>query len=543
MRFFLLLQFLLLGAPLHAQIVNEGRIKYYPFSGNANDTDGTLHGIIYGATPTYDRFGNANSAYYYDGINDYIEIPHSDELNFSSTQDFAISLWVNIAANQQDMRGPVNDILGKWDDGAVGYPYAIRYRNENNSQDMAGRINTIRFNSNSCLQIPVIAGECAIGVDEWHHIVFQKQGETLFYYQDGLLFGTEIDNTPAGCTTKNNLPIQLGKRSGGKIVRLFTGSIDDLSFYNRPLSQSEINMILFYNNWHPIGTDGTETDFLSYTLTQEIHPSIINSTDHTINAKVFCDTDLSQLTPSFTMHTDANAEVNGQKQVSGVSSNNFTNPLIYKITNSTFCAQQDWVVTISREEFSEQEIMDATGILDFEFQGIDGTTQIDPAQNRITVDVPCTTNVGSLIPVFTHPVDAEVTHDGKSVSSGIDHFDFTKPVIFTVTNELLCASRAWEIVASYTDEDIDEIDITNEEYMIPNVFTPNGDEFNQTWALGTYFTGSKVTILNRFGKTVFKSDYYKDDFDGDKLSSGVYFYLIETGCVSEPIKGPLSILY
>jgi hypothetical protein len=48
----------------------------YPFSGNANDVSGnnlnanTLNGV----TLTSDRFGNANSAYQFDGIDDRIDL-------------------------------------------------------------------------------------------------------------------------------------------------------------------------------------------------------------------------------------------------------------------------------------------------------------------------------------------------------------------------------------------------------------------------------------------------------------------------------------
>ena len=40
------------------------------------------HGTVYGATPTADRHGEANKAYSFDG-NDWIEVPHSEQLNFS----------------------------------------------------------------------------------------------------------------------------------------------------------------------------------------------------------------------------------------------------------------------------------------------------------------------------------------------------------------------------------------------------------------------------------------------------------------------------
>ena len=73
---------------------NDGLVAYYPFNGNADDLSGNgNNGIVHGAALTEDRFGNANSAYHFDGIDDYIMIPHSEDFKFG-VYDFTISLWL-----------------------------------------------------------------------------------------------------------------------------------------------------------------------------------------------------------------------------------------------------------------------------------------------------------------------------------------------------------------------------------------------------------------------------------------------------------------
>ncbi|MBU4445745.1 hypothetical protein KJ656_11790, partial [bacterium] len=68
-----------------------GIVAYYPFNGNANDESGNdNHGTVNSATLTTDRFGNENSAYYFDGEDDYIRIQHSPEL---SSANQSISLF------------------------------------------------------------------------------------------------------------------------------------------------------------------------------------------------------------------------------------------------------------------------------------------------------------------------------------------------------------------------------------------------------------------------------------------------------------------
>jgi hypothetical protein len=89
MRKILITLLILLSINAIAQIPTNGLIRYYPFTGNANDiTNNFQNGTVYGATLTTDRFGNPNSAYDFDGINDYIEIPLSglmlDEYTYSA---------------------------------------------------------------------------------------------------------------------------------------------------------------------------------------------------------------------------------------------------------------------------------------------------------------------------------------------------------------------------------------------------------------------------------------------------------------------------
>ena len=50
-------------------IPSNGLIGWWPFNGDTNDESGNgNHGTISGTKLTSDRFGNANSAYSFDGI-------------------------------------------------------------------------------------------------------------------------------------------------------------------------------------------------------------------------------------------------------------------------------------------------------------------------------------------------------------------------------------------------------------------------------------------------------------------------------------------
>lgn len=73
-KFSIFILFTILLLHLAADL-SEGLILYYPFDGNANDESGNgENGTIYGPSLTYDRFGNENSAYEFNGTSDYIAI-------------------------------------------------------------------------------------------------------------------------------------------------------------------------------------------------------------------------------------------------------------------------------------------------------------------------------------------------------------------------------------------------------------------------------------------------------------------------------------
>ena len=78
---------------LYGQInLNQGLVAYYPFSGNSNDMSGNGNNPSFNnATLTADQFGNANSAYYFDGATNYIQIPNSSTLQ---TSQITLSAWV-----------------------------------------------------------------------------------------------------------------------------------------------------------------------------------------------------------------------------------------------------------------------------------------------------------------------------------------------------------------------------------------------------------------------------------------------------------------
>jgi gliding motility-associated-like protein len=77
--------------------------------------------------------------------------------------------------------------------------------------------------------------------------------------------------------------------------------------------------------------------------------------------------------------------------------------------------------------------------------------------------------------------------------------------------------------------------------FIPNVITPNGDTFNDTFKIPIYMQGSPIVIYNRWGQLVYSDVNYQNTWNGDKHSSGVYFFKLETDCCNT-IKGFIHVV-
>lgn len=65
----------------------------------------------------------------------------------------------------------------------------------------------------------------------------------------------------------------------------------------------------------------------------------------------------------------------------------------------------------------------------------------------------------------------------------------------------------------------------NEDFIIPNVFTPNKDYSNDLWSF-TSKSEIEVNIFNRWGSIVYKYSGLSPNWDGNNAPDGIYFYRI-----------------
>lgn len=73
------------------------------------------------------------------------------------------------------------------------------------------------------------------------------------------------------------------------------------------------------------------------------------------------------------------------------------------------------------------------------------------------------------------------------------------------------------------------IKVTGEDIFIPNVVTPNGDGKNDNFFIPglSKFPGSAMYIYNRWGNQVYQHKNYDNKWNGEGLSEGTYYYILE----------------
>lgn len=79
---------------------------------------------------------------------------------------------------------------------------------------------------------------------------------------------------------------------------------------------------------------------------------------------------------------------------------------------------------------------------------------------------------------------------------------------------------------------IESLDLGDPLKDIPNVFTPNKDGINDYFSISKQFPSNcmddfYITIYNRWGEIVFKTDDFGFQWSGENLPVGVYFYVIK----------------
>ncbi len=187
-------------------------------SGNGNN--GTLRG---GPNWIDGKFGKALD---FSGTNSHVDCGNADSFN---VEVFSVSFWYNFPSIQY-----WNHMISKGQHVASGTPGSVNWGVMMYSDEQR-----ILFETYDNTSWTGISADSSAG--EWHHVVATFDGSTMQFYHDGQLAGT----SGAGITLDPSRPLLIGARSdAGSAGGFFSGSIDEVGFFNIVLAPEDIETIM-----------------------------------------------------------------------------------------------------------------------------------------------------------------------------------------------------------------------------------------------------------------------------------------------------------
>jgi hypothetical protein len=193
----------------------------------AKDVSGNGHdGSISGAKWTDGKFGKALE---FNGDGDQVLAPHDDALNIQG--ELTIEAWVFPTGWNPDL----NAIAQKWEDGSNRRQYQLTLYGATKTNWW--------YVSNAGNNWPRAEGKILVELDRWTHLAGTYDGKKLRNYTNGKL-DVELDQ-PSGVFA-SDIPVVIGgygpntKEVTYGQNRHFKGIIDEVRFWDRTLSEAEI---------------------------------------------------------------------------------------------------------------------------------------------------------------------------------------------------------------------------------------------------------------------------------------------------------------
>ena len=260
----------------------------------------------------------------------------------------------------------------------------------------------------------------------------------------------------------------------------------------------------------------------SYLFTNPTASGVVNG--NTISLQVPAGTDVKKLLASFTASPGAIVKVAGVVQQSGVSSNDFTNPVTYTVVaeDGTSVEYQVIVYVLAVQKSSEKEILSFGLTNPYTVGVITGTS--------ISLTVPYGTDVKSLTAFFTISPKANAYIGSAGQITGVSINNFSFPVSYTITAE--DGTTKTYVVTVTVDKNPLSLDAINMQQVAvyPN---PTKGELHVQAQVGSL----SISVMDLQGRMVYNIDnpsYIGDmiSIDLSTLESSVYMVQITQNGVS-----------
>ena len=208
-------------------VPTNGLVGYWPFNGNANDVSGNgFNGTVNGALLTTDRFGSSNSAYNFNGINNYIScLP----IPISGSSPRSVNFWYKetgtVTTGNTAFSWGAPTQSNRFDCGvssgvSVGAAFSAKF------------FSYISTPTNWNMYTIILPSMTNPTVND------------IIVYQNGVLLTNVITSNSISVSTPINTtanqPLNFGKNNNFTDQAHLLGNLDDIGIWNRALSQQEI---------------------------------------------------------------------------------------------------------------------------------------------------------------------------------------------------------------------------------------------------------------------------------------------------------------
>tara|TARA_B100000959_G_C14801885_1_gene550095 strand:- start:10 stop:885 length:876 start_codon:yes stop_codon:yes gene_type:complete len=221
---------------IFGQSITDSLLLYYPMNNHAQDLSGHhFHGTASGVTPVQDRHGNDSSAYYFDGINDYIDFPLNDTLKPDFPITFAFWAKVNQLGVQENKFFSTDFVQNNY----TGVWMAVNYLGELNIHFGGGNGSCDQTNRRGRKTT-----ELYIVPNQWYHFTGIIRSAT------DMELWIDCSNMSATYQGIGNTNIAYSNNISGTIGRMdinatqqpyyYSGSLDEFMMWNRSLLYTEI---------------------------------------------------------------------------------------------------------------------------------------------------------------------------------------------------------------------------------------------------------------------------------------------------------------
>jgi len=196
---------------------------------SGNDKDGTWYGD---ATPDGDsgpNLGKYDGGFEFDGTGDYLGIPNAGGI--AGVQSGTISMWVKWQGTQDAGVTGYGHVFGRQEDGVLTNQVIAL----SGSNPATAKVVWYPYNPSAS-----VTSSSSPGDGDWRQVTIVYASGAHTMYIDGVFEGSATTTGTMHASTNHLLTIGAGIDDVGGYS---TSVIDDLKFWNRPLSFNEINQL------------------------------------------------------------------------------------------------------------------------------------------------------------------------------------------------------------------------------------------------------------------------------------------------------------